>query len=88
MELVLAVTSGQARLGWALIVIGLFFTVAGGLLLLRNALKEAMFTTQAGLPGFGDVIGWLVKQGLAGGITALGLILIALGMALLGIKIW
>ena len=88
MDLLLAISTSQAITGYVLIGVGLFFTIVGGLMLVRRALKEAQFTTMSGLPGFGPVITWLLKQGAAGGITALGLILIAIGAALLEVKIW
>jgi hypothetical protein len=88
MDLLLAISTSQAVTGYVLIGVGVFFVLAGGLLLLRKALKEAQFTTMSGLPGFGDVITWLLKQGTAGGLIAVGLILIAIGAAMLEVKIW
>jgi len=80
----LAVTTGQARLGWVLIAIGLVCLVIGVL----GMAKKVLMDTFSGVPGLGDVIGALAKSGPAGLMAALGLLLIVIGLALTGEKLW
>jgi hypothetical protein len=88
-----AATNGTALVGWILVVVGAMLFLIGAAISVIVALRKQPPTdvTAAGpgAPPIGTIIGWIFKYGGAGApVMAIGFLLVAIGLSILGYKIF